>query len=50
MAKSPQFDKWKRLFDVNFATKEQLKTLAKIGAPKGLSTEEYEEITGEVYA
>lgn len=46
---SPSFEKWKRLYERNFATKEQLKQLVVIGVPRGITAEEYELITGEVY-
>lgn len=42
---SKDFEKWKKRYGMNFATKEQLQRLIPL---KVITAEEYEEITGEV--
>ena len=41
---SKDFEKWKKRYEMNFATKEQLQRLVSL---KVITDAEYEEITGE---
>ncbi len=49
---SPKFDYFKRQYDMNWITKETLRKYVQIGLKRpdrGITADEYEEITGEPY-